>query len=334
MDDTFEDPFEDSEMDADTSDALDLDSLIEIPKSETAATDTPSESFESAVPVPASTAEPASAAAKTVFVEDGTEQGAAKEELNPFTGVRLNETDAEMFDPGLSESASEGSAARGTSITGSAETSGENPVEFNEPFAGTSPPAREFGADLPAINLPAVEDLGNAPDSASGDIENPDSSSNSISGDRQAVDVTESGAAPSRTADSERLQQSSEQDRRLRQQRLILSRAGQTGFKGFCPVELRDRRELIDVNPTFTATFGLQTYAFSSLEARTAFEADPSRYAPAAGGSDVVLLVNGGEEQPGMLDYALWYRDRLYLFRSRETMAEFNNDPQRFANQY
>ncbi len=35
------------------------------------------------------------------------------------------------------------------------------------------------------------------------------------------------------------------------------------GFKGFCPVELRDRRELIDTNPQFTATFGLPTYTFS-----------------------------------------------------------------------
>ena len=47
-----------------------------------------------------------------------------------------------------------------------------------------------------------------------------------------------------------------------------------------------------------------------------------------------VTAQNFGEEQPGMLDYALWYRDRLYLFRSRETMALFNKDPMRFANQY
>ena len=62
--------------------------------------------------------------------------------------------------------------------------------------------------------------------------------------------------------------------------------------------------------------------------------ADPSRYAPAAGGSDVVLLVNTGEEQPGLLDYTLWYRDRLYMFRSRETMASFSSNPSKFANQY
>ena len=99
-------------------------------------------------------------------------------------------------------------------------------------------------------------------------------------------------------------------------------------------MELRDRRVLVDVNPDLTTTFGLQTYTFSSTECRAAFEADPSRYAPAAGGRDVVLLVNSGEEQPGMLDYALWYRDRLYMFRSRETMAMFNQDPLRFANQY
>jgi YHS domain-containing protein len=48
----------------------------------------------------------------------------------------------------------------------------------------------------------------------------------------------------------------------------------------------------------------------------------------------VVLLINSGEEQAGMLDYSLWYRDRLYMFRSRETMALFSRDPAKYANQY
>ena len=97
---------------------------------------------------------------------------------------------------------------------------------------------------------------------------------------------------------------------------------------------LRERRELVEANDQFTSTFGLQTYTFSSAESKAAFDAKPSRYAPAACGSDVVVLVNSGEEQAGQLDYALSYRDRLYLFRSRETMTLFSKDPQRFASQY
>jgi YHS domain-containing protein len=124
------------------------------------------------------------------------------------------------------------------------------------------------------------------------------------------------------------------QAKREQQRFRIMSRTGQTGFKGFCPVELRDHRELVDAREKYRAKFGLQTYYFSSPEARLAFEANPARYAPAGGGSDVVLLVNTGEETPGSLDFSLWYRDRLYLFRSRETQAIFSQDPKRYADQY
>ena len=116
--------------------------------------------------------------------------------------------------------------------------------------------------------------------------------------------------------------------------RVISSRTGRKGFKGFCPVALRDEQQLVDSDPEIHATFGLQQYTFSSAAARSAFESDPARYAPAVGGSDVVLLVTSGEEEAGLLDYSVWYRDRLYLFRSRETMEMFNFDPAAYADQY
>jgi len=124
------------------------------------------------------------------------------------------------------------------------------------------------------------------------------------------------------------------QTRREQQRYRIMARTGKVGFKGFCPVELRDSRELIDSRERHAAKFGLQTYYFSSPEAVSAFQANPGRYAPAGGGSDVVLLVNTGEETPGTLDFSLWYRDRLYMFRSRETQAIFSSNPRRFADQY
>jgi YHS domain-containing protein len=221
----------------------------------------------------------------------------------------------------------------------------------------------DFGSNLPAIDLPTVDDLETQPSEIAtnqaalglpdldaedtADLtarttleQTPATSENAAalipsgSAVPQPSEVSEPAATPRRNVESEKQQQASEQDIRLRQQRLILSRSGQTGFKGFCPVALRDRRNLVDASPEFTATFGLQTYSFATLEAKAAFEAEPSRYAPAAGGSDVVLLVNSGEEQAGLLDYALWHRDRLYLFRSRETMGQFAENPQRFASQY
>lgn len=154
--------------------------------------------------------------------------------------------------------------------------------------------------------------------------------------------ATESPAAEPKTAEltpaekEERTRLSIRENNARRQQQryLIMSRAGRTGFKGFCPVALRESRTLRDSSTTHAARFGLKTYYFGSEDARMRFEADPARYAPAAGGSDVVLLANTGEETEGSLDFCLWYRDRLYMFRSRESQAIFSSDPARFANQY
>jgi len=44
-----------------------------------------------------------------------------------------------------------------------------------------------------------------------------------------------------------------------------------------------------------------------------------------------VILSTRQEEVPGKLDFALWYRGRLHLFSSRETMASFLENPQQFA---
>ncbi len=366
-DDGFEDPFNESSVGDETSDVLDLNSIANTPAIEATV---PSQPEATAAPIAATRAEapPSKAVAGVVpftantptaetlptFTEDGAVPlEPVDEELNPFTGVRLDETNVEMFDPSLSGTSTDQPAKSGVRPFAPSETGGD--------FGDPAPPMEEFSDDLPAIGLPPVDEFAiqavepapsvmTIPDldgkeslspSSSAATSTPISSSTTNSAgapSRQsgssAVDVTESSTAPLRSVDTERLQQATELERRTRQQRMIQSRSSQTGFKGFCPVELRDRRELIDTKPECTATFGLQTYSFSSAAAKAAFEADPSRYAPAAGGSDVVLLVNSGEEQPGMLDYALWYRDRLYLFRSRETMALFNSDPLRFSNQY
>lgn len=137
-----------------------------------------------------------------------------------------------------------------------------------------------------------------------------------------------------RNVENVRLSIQEKNARRQQQRYLILSRAGRAGFKGFCPVALRETRMLRDSSTNHAARFGLKTYYFSSDDTRLQFEADPARFAPAAGGSDVVLLANTGEETEGSLDFCLWYRDRLYMFRSRETQAIFSADPARFANQY
>jgi YHS domain-containing protein len=337
--DGFVDPFSESELAADANDSLDLDSLA-TPKLEETVQAAEAATTAVVEKSAAASAATANSLAENPFVEEAKELAKEAKSKNPLTGIRLNTSDEEMF-----------SADSAKTIVKKALPAAGAAAETAEALGNAIAPVDEFGQSLPAIDLPTVDDAVETADTeitTAPDIDFPELDAQDAAdakGTAPLVNIpeqqestppvaAEASGAPLRSVDAERLQQIAEQDRRSHQQRQIQSRSGQAGFKGFCPVELRDRRELIDTNPQFTATFGLQTYTFSSAEARTAFEADPSRYAPAAGGSDVVLLVNSGEEEQGMLDYALWYRDRLYLFRSRETMAMFNKDPQRFANQY
>jgi YHS domain-containing protein len=114
-------------------------------------------------------------------------------------------------------------------------------------------------------------------------------------------------------------------------QRLIGERAGQRGLKGFCPVVLRDQRELADVNPGYCSVYHGQRYCFSSSEAQARFDAAPHKYAPAAGGVDVVVKANSDQALEGSLDFALWYKDRLYLFCSPESLHAFSMNPTAYA---
>lgn len=113
--------------------------------------------------------------------------------------------------------------------------------------------------------------------------------------------------------------------------RKIAERSELTGLKGFCPVALRDERELKDARPQFQAEFDGKVFNLSSAEAKAKFEASPESYAPAASGKDVVLAANEGAEREGSLDQAVWYRNRLYLFSSKDSHEEFVASPAKFA---
>lgn len=111
----------------------------------------------------------------------------------------------------------------------------------------------------------------------------------------------------------------------------IASRQGLRGFKGFCPVVLRDMRELADAKLEHSAVYQGNQYWFSSDEARQAFLANPGAYVPASNGVDVVLFQQTGKQEIGSLDYAVWYRSKLYLFTSDATKAVFVSSPRTHA---
>ncbi len=114
-------------------------------------------------------------------------------------------------------------------------------------------------------------------------------------------------------------------------QRKLAERSGLGGFQGFCPVALRDRRELLDARPEFLSVYQGRTYEVASAEAKARFEADPEKYAPVNQGNDLVLVSRGETEVEGNLSYAVWFKDRLYLFRSTATLREFNAEPAKYA---
>lgn len=120
----------------------------------------------------------------------------------------------------------------------------------------------------------------------------------------------------------------SEADEKMRR---IRERDGMTGLKGFCPVTLRDQRELRDAQTQFEAAYRGQKYHFASADAKLRFEANPARYAPAAYGADVVSLARDKDVIEGTLDHAAWFRGRLYLFGSQASHDEFVANPIEFA---
>lgn len=115
--------------------------------------------------------------------------------------------------------------------------------------------------------------------------------------------------------------------------RRIAERGERTGFKGFCPVALKDYLELEDASPRFRAEFEGQLYYFSSQECLQQFQQDPIRYVPVNNGLDLVKFIKEGSEEPGRLDYAVWYQDRLFLFSSQTTLETFRAEPRRFLGE-
>ncbi|QDU37101.1 YHS domain protein [Maioricimonas rarisocia] len=113
----------------------------------------------------------------------------------------------------------------------------------------------------------------------------------------------------------------------------IAARHDATGLKGFCPVMLRDHRELVDAREPYRAHYKGHEYLLSSAEAVASFQVMPAAYAPALGGNDVIHYAHTGEYLAGSLDHAVWYKGRLYMFASAETQEAFAAAPSGHATE-
>jgi YHS domain-containing protein len=104
-----------------------------------------------------------------------------------------------------------------------------------------------------------------------------------------------------------------------------------TGLMGYCPVTLKEAREMAVASAEFRSQFAGKTYEFVSEEAKRQFDANPRLYVPAMNGNDVVLLSKGQRGIEGSLEHAAWYRGKLYLFSSEATRNEFAAGPSKFV---
>lgn len=111
----------------------------------------------------------------------------------------------------------------------------------------------------------------------------------------------------------------------------IHERGSMKGLKGFCPVSLREQRELKDAKPEFHSTFRGQKFHFADAESKLKFDEEPARFAPAAYGADVVALTRDKDVVEGSLDFAAWFKGRLYLFGTQESHDTFVANPAAYA---
>lgn len=237
--------------------------------------------------VPAATIElpavaPAPPAESSPFSEMSEADADKKLEMNPFTGLTLN------------EDAGSANAGKAQISPPAAEISKDDPFADELKAMGIVPPSSPQSA-LPTLAVPPSQ-------------------------------------APQKIASSEIPSFDGIEDQSTRDKmKKIHERGSMKGLKGFCPVTLRDQRELIDAKPEFHSTFRGQKFHFANSEAKLKFDEEPARYAPAAYGADVVALTRDKDVVEGTLDFAAWFKGRLYLFGNQETHDTFVANPSQFA---
>lgn len=98
-------------------------------------------------------------------------------------------------------------------------------------------------------------------------------------------------------------------------------------FDGHCLVAAVVNREIIDGSPRHQVKYRGHLLHFSTEEAKQEFLAHPAEYWPLFDGICSVAMVNDEERVMGKLEYAAFFRKRLWLFSSEENMKQFLEDP-------
>jgi thioredoxin-related protein/YHS domain-containing protein len=98
-------------------------------------------------------------------------------------------------------------------------------------------------------------------------------------------------------------------------------------FEGHCLVTAVESREIIDGSPRHQTKYRGHVLHFSSEEAKQTFLAKPNDYWPLFDGICSVAMLNDEERVMGKLEYAAFFRKRLWLFSTEESLKQFLEDP-------
>jgi thioredoxin-related protein/YHS domain-containing protein len=109
-------------------------------------------------------------------------------------------------------------------------------------------------------------------------------------------------------------------------------------LEGFCSVSL-EKTMRVDPEPKWIPgdpRWGLRhegrTYLFAGPDEQQAFFSNPNLYAPVLSGNDIVLHAEQRRQMPGVREFGARWRDRVYLFSSRESFEKFQANPTFYEN--
>jgi YHS domain-containing protein len=103
---------------------------------------------------------------------------------------------------------------------------------------------------------------------------------------------------------------------------------------GDCPVTLVTRGDRTPGSVYHAVEFQGRHYLMADAEAKTAFKAEPQRFASAdlaAGGMCVVTRRDEQRETPGLPEHAAWRQGKLYRFAGPEQKQKFLANPDEYG---
>ena len=103
------------------------------------------------------------------------------------------------------------------------------------------------------------------------------------------------------------------------------------GLDGYSPVGIVKSRQWVRGSARFPWDYKGIPYHLASREELLEFRKSPETYAPKLLGCDPVILLQTDRALAGSPDFAAFYDDELYLFKSDEHRQQFKRNPQKFT---